>query len=219
MIGLTGGMASGKSTAAERLRELGAFVADADIISREVIDEPEVLERIREAFGPVVFNEDGTVCRRELAARAFDTPEGARTLNAIMHPAVANKLARTARAAESTGQYPLVFTDAALLIESGFSELCDGVWLITADRETRLKRIMERDGLTEDEAADRIARQMPDEEKRAYATTVIENDGSLAELVEKVDKAFRIELALRNPSWYEHSPDNDTYIKEMTQKV
>ena len=68
MIGLTGGMASGKSTAAERLRELGAFVADADIISREVIDEPEVLERIREAFGPGVFNEDGTVCRRTVHA-------------------------------------------------------------------------------------------------------------------------------------------------------
>ena len=216
MIGLTGDIASGKSTAARRLRELGAFVADADLISREVIDEPEVLARLGEAFGPGIFGEDGTLCRRELAARAFDTPEGARALNAIMHPAIAKKLAELARAAESTGHYPLVFTDAALLIESGFNELCDGVWLITADHETRMKRIMERDGLTEDEAADRIARQMPDEETRAFASTVIENDGSVAELIEKVDEAFRIELALRTPSWYEHSPDNETYIKEMT---
>ena len=216
MIGLTGGIASGKSTVAARLRELGAFVADADLISREVIETPEVRESIRGRFGSSVFLPEGTLDRRALAAAVFSAEEGAAALNSIMHPAIAKKLSVLARDAEASGLYPLVFTDAALLIESGFYELCDGVWLVTADKGERILRIMARDGLTREEAEARISRQMTDEEKAAFATTVIENDGSIAELIEKADEAFRIELAQRNPSWYEHSPDNDTYIKELT---
>ena len=87
-----------------------------------------------------------------------------------------------------------MFVDAALLIEAGFDRLCDGVWLITANTETRINRIMERDGLTREQAELRIARQMPDEQKRAYASVVIENDGTLDELIEKTDAAYENEL-------------------------
>ena len=186
MIGLTGGIASGKSTVSARLKELGAEVFDADLISREVIASPEVLEKIRAAFGDGVFGGGGNISRKALADAVFASDENAKTLDDIMHPAIAAELRRRALAAEENG-CPLVFVDAALLIESGFYKLCDEVWLVTASYETRVKRIMERDGLTREEAAARIARQMPEEEKRRYANTVIVNDGEISELIARVD--------------------------------
>jgi dephospho-CoA kinase len=198
MIGLTGGIASGKSTVASRLIELGAFVADADIVSREVISYPEVLCAIRSAFGGEVFSEDGELDRRALAAAAFATDEGAALLNSITHPAIVKRLKELAAEAEASGKYRLVFVDAALLIEAGFHTLCEGVWLVTANEDTRIARIMERDGLTRELARDRIARQAPDEEKRAYATVVLENDGTVEELLSAVDLAFYRELFLKD---------------------
>ncbi|MBO4563751.1 MAG: dephospho-CoA kinase [Clostridia bacterium] len=194
MIGLTGGIASGKSTVTEMLASKGAFIADADAVSREVMELPEVLCAVREAFGADVFREDGSLDRRALAARAFKDECSAALLNSITHPAIINRLRELAAEAEASGEYPLVFVDAPLLIESGFHTLCDRVWLVTAKDETRIARIMLRDGLTYDEAALRIARQMPEEEKRRYATTVIENDGSFDELILSVDKAFSAEI-------------------------
>ncbi len=186
MIGLTGGIASGKSTVSRRLAELGAAVFDADEVSREVIASEEVLSRIREAFGDGVFGEDGSLSRPALAREVFASDENALLLDSIMHPAIAAELKKRARDAEESGA-PLVFVDAALLIESGFYKLCSEVWLVTASYETRIKRIMERDGLTREEAAARISRQMPEEEKRRYADTVIENDGGLSELIARTD--------------------------------
>ena len=198
MIGLTGGIASGKSTVTARLRELGAFVADADIVSREVIACPEVLCAIRAAFGDGVFLEDGELDRRALAASAFASDEGAALLNSITHPAIAGRLSELAAEAESEGKHRLVFVDAALLIEAGFHTLCEGVWLVTANEGTRIARIMERVGLSFELARDRIARQASDEEKRPYATVVIENDGTVEELLSAVDSAFYRELFLKS---------------------
>ncbi|MBQ1893626.1 MAG: dephospho-CoA kinase [Clostridia bacterium] len=192
MIGLTGGIASGKSTVTNRLRELGAFVADADAVSREAIDLPEAKARILDKFGADVFLEDGSVSRPALAEKAFSSPEATALLNSILHPVIAARLIELTN--DASREYPLVFTDAALLIESGFDRLCEGVWLVTANTETRIQRIMERDGLTREQAQLRIARQMPDEEKRAYASVVIENDGTLEDLIKRVDAAYRNEL-------------------------
>ena len=199
MIGLTGGIASGKSTVTARLRALGAFVVDADEVSRGVADIPGVAEAIREAFGDV-FTPDGRLDRYALAMKAFSSPRATEILNGITHPAIAREIMRLAEEAEASGLYPLVFVDAALLIESGFYKNCSSVWLITADRSTRIARIMERDGLTYDEAVMRIDRQAPDEEKIKYATVVIGNDGGLEELLEKADRAFgnELEKALTN---------------------
>lgn len=192
MIGLTGGIASGKSTVTARLRELGAFVADADAVSREAIGFPEARERLALEFGEDVFLEDGSLDRGLLAVRAFSTEENTALLNSILHPVIIKRLLSMAE--EASSRYPLVFVDAALLIEAGFDRFCEGVWLITANTETRIRRIMERDGLSREQAEVRIARQMTDDEKRAYASVVIENDGSLGELIEKVDKAYSGEL-------------------------
>ncbi len=196
MIGLTGGIASGKSTVTARLKALGAFVADADEVSREVISFPAVLEKIREAFGGGVFAPDGNLDRVELASRVFSSEKRAAALNGITHPVIREELLRVTGEAEASGLYPLVFVDAALLIESGFNELCERVWLVTAGTDTRIRRIMERDGATYEQACARISSQMPEDEKRAYADVVIENDSGLKELIEAVDAAFFAELKL-----------------------
>ncbi len=215
MIGLTGGIASGKSTVTARLSSLGAFVADADKVSREIMSDPKVLSRIREEFGGSVFAEDGGLLRTELALRVFSSEARTQLLNSITHPAIAERLLEMASEAEKSGEYPLVFVDAALLIESGFYKYCDSVWLVTADTSLRIRRIMDRDGLSYDEAKARIERQMPDEDKLRYADTVIENDSGIPELIEKTDAAFRREIEARDRAQYEGSPDNDTYIDEI----
>ena len=193
MLGLTGGIASGKSTVAARLRALGAFVADADEVSRGIMNEPEVLARVRRRFGDGVFDSHGVLDRRALANAAFATEEGAAALNAITHPAIKRKLIAMTVKAEASGRYPIAVMDVPLLIESGMHRICSGVWLVTANTETRIRRIIERDGVTRDEALLRINRQMSDDDKRAFATTVIQNDGSLEELIKQVDAAFAAE--------------------------
>lgn len=210
MIGLTGGIASGKSTVTARLRELGAFVADADIVSREIMEDKEVLSALRRAFGDGIFNGDGSLNRAACAREVFASPEKTALLNSITHPAIAERLTELTNAAEASGEHPLSFVDAALLIESGFNELCSGVWLITADTGLRIERIMERDGLTYEEAELRIKRQASDEEKARFADVIIENNGGLEELTAKVDEAYAEELARLHP-------ENDLILEEIRE--
>ena len=197
MLGLTGGIACGKSTVTQRLRTLGAFVADADIAARAVIDLPEVRSALLSRFGPGVFDENGGVDRPALAAAAFQTEQATADLNAITHPAILRLLLDEAGEAEASGKYPLVFIDAALLIESGLYVKCSGVWLVSANVRVRVKRIVERDGVTAKQARQRIARQMSDREKARFATRVIKNNGTVEELLAKVDAAFAEELSRR----------------------
>lgn len=198
MLGLTGGIASGKSTVSARLRQLGAFVADADEAARAVMDEPQVLRKVRERFGDGVFYEDGRLDRRALAKLAFATEQGTADLNAITHPAVKKQLLDSANQAENSGRYPLVVLDVPLLIESGMHEYCSGVWLVTAHRSTRIKRIIKRDGVTRAEARQRIKRQMSDRKKARFATVILKNNGTLQELLSAVDRAFYAEVNKNN---------------------
>lgn len=197
MLGLTGGIASGKSTVSNRLRGLGAFIADADEIARGIVELPSVRGDILKQFGPSVFNAEGGLDRAALASKAFASAQAAARLNAITHPAIKERAIALAKAAENSGEYPLVFIDAPLLIESGLHEVCSGVWLVTADRELRIRRIIERDGLTREQAELRISRQMKDEAKALFATRTIFNNGTLDELISKVDAAFEEELSIR----------------------
>lgn len=195
MIGLTGGIASGKSTVTRRLVELGAFVADADSISRDIVLRQDVLDAIRLEFGADVIKENGSLDRAALSDIVFSSDDGVKRLNAITHPAIIDEIILKTSLAEASGRYPLVFVDAPLLIESGLNRLCGRVWLVTADAETRIQRILLRDGLTREAAENRIARQLTDDEKRLYADVVIENNGTPAELLERVDAEFNNELA------------------------
>ena len=182
IIGLTGGIASGKSTVSEELKKCGIEIIDADAISRTLLekDGPAYHQTI-EAF-PEYVKENGEIDRRALGAHVFADENELKKLNAITHPIIVSEVRRKAEAAENCA-----VIDAPLLIEVGLDKICDEIWLITADRETRIARIIARNGLSREEAEDRIDRQMPEEEKRRRAHRVIENNGSMEALYAEIE--------------------------------
>ncbi|MCL6517647.1 dephospho-CoA kinase [Alicyclobacillus sp.] len=180
IVGLTGGIATGKSTVTQMLRDLGAFVVDADVWARRVV-EPGTpgLREIVEAFGPQVLRPDGTLDRARLGAIVFHDEAARQRLNAITHPKVrAGMKAETERyRAEHPGE-PVVW-DVPLLFEGETRFLVDVTVLVWCDEKTQLHRLMARNGLDEAEAMARIRAQMPLEEKRRMADYVIDNGGDL----------------------------------------
>ena len=160
VIGLTGPTGSGKSTFCAMLRERGFYVADADLAARKVVQPGSpVLDALCEAFGADILESDGSLCRRELAKRAFSSPENVRRLNALTHPAIERELFGEIAAHPDACA---AVVDAPALIESGISEKCDLVAVVLAPPEQRLRRIMLRDRLTEEQATDRMRAQPPD---------------------------------------------------------
>jgi len=182
IIGLTGGIGSGKSETARHLVSLGAVHVDADAISRSLTAPGgEALEPIREVFGDGVFFEDGTLDRRALGDRVFNDVAARRALEGIIHPRVQRATMEAVDKAREDGA-DAVLLDVPLLFETGMDALCDVNWLITADREQRIQRVMARDGITREAVEARINSQMSDEEKAARATKVIKNDQSVEKL-------------------------------------
>ena len=173
IIGLTGGIGTGKSEAAKFLASLGAVHLDADAISHE-LTEPggEALEPIRAEFGEDVFREDGTLDRRALANITFSDPARKRALEAILHPRIQRDIMRGIdRAAEEGAK--VVILDVPLLFETGMDALCDETWVLSADTETQVARVMMRDRVDREQVEARIQNQMPAEEKEKLATQVI----------------------------------------------
>lgn len=173
IIGLTGGIGTGKSEAAKFLASLGAVHLDADAISHE-LTEPggEALEPIRAEFGEGVFREDGTLDRRALANITFSDPARKRALEAILHPRIQRDIMRGIdRAAEEGAK--VVILDVPLLFETGMDALCDETWVLSADTETQVARVMMRDRVEREQVEARIQNQMPAEEKEKLATQVI----------------------------------------------
>ena len=182
IIGLTGGIGSGKSETARHLVSLGAVHVDADAISRSLTAPGgEALEPIREVFGDGVFFEDGTLDRRALGDMVFNDVAARRALEGIIHPRVQRATMEAVDKAREDGA-DAVLLDVPLLFETGMDALCDVNWLITADREQRIQRVMARDGLAREAVEARINSQMSDEEKAARATKVIKNDQSVEKL-------------------------------------
>jgi dephospho-CoA kinase len=178
VIGLTGGIASGKSTVSSMLRQLGADVIDADAIARDVV-EPGTpgLAEVARRF-PGVLGADGRLDRAKLGARIFFDPQERAALNAILHPLIQEEFRRRTAALEAQGK-PLVVYDAALLIENGLHRAMDAVVVVNAPEDVQRRRLMERNGLTREEADARLASQMPLREKLQHATWVVENGGTL----------------------------------------
>ena len=190
-IGLTGGIAAGKSMVSGLLAELGAWILDADAISREVVEPgTEGLKAVAAEFGEKVLLPDGTLDRRALGAEVFGDPQKLERLNGILHPIIKAEMLR--RAAEIEEQHPedIVIFDVPLLIESGWQDVADEVWLVSAPVEQRIRRIAMRDGLDEKQAMERISAQMTDEQKAKYADVIINNGGSIQELEERVTKLY-----------------------------
>ena len=173
IIGLTGGIACGKSTVAEYLEKQGVFVIDADAISHEVTAPGgEALAPIAEAFGQGVFLPDGQLNRRALGELVFSDAGLRRTLEGIIHPLVQRRIVQAIREAGQKGEKAAVL-NVPLLFETGMDALCDECWVVSLDRETQIKRLMARDALSASEAEKRIESQMPQDDKLRRANVVI----------------------------------------------
>ncbi|MFT4284445.1 MAG: dephospho-CoA kinase [Protaetiibacter sp.] len=191
LVALTGGIASGKSTVARRLAELGAVVVDADVIAREVVEPgTPALARIAEEFGPAVIAADGSLDRGALGAIVFGDERARATLNAITHPAVGERSRELFAAAHAADPDAIVVYDVPLLVNErgeGRADEFDRVVAVSADEETRVRRLVELRGMDEDEARRRIASQAPESARLAIAHDVIDASGTLEETIAQVD--------------------------------
>ncbi len=187
-VGLTGGVAAGKSTVSAMLTDLGAVVIDADLLAREVVAPgSEGLAAVVAAFGPGVLTADGELDRPSLGALVFAEPDARRRLEAIVHPLV------RARAAElEAGAEPdtVVVHDIPLLVETGQAESFDVVVVVDAPEDVQLRRLVEQRGMTTRDARARIAAQAGRAERLAVATYVIDNTGSYEDLRDRVAEVF-----------------------------
>ena len=198
VIGLTGGIASGKSTAAKILAGLGAAVIDADQLARDVVRPGEpAYQAIVEAFGNGVLNDDGAINRTALGNIVFADPAARSRLEAITHPAIAQR-AKELLTELRCRKTPLAIYMAPLLIEAGVTDRVDEIWVVYVNRETQVRRLMQRDGLSEAAALQRVASQMPMEEKRQRARIVIDNNGTEAEMVRQIREIWEREILGEN---------------------
>ena len=189
VIGLTGGIASGKSTVSAYLKEKGIPVFDADATAWEVekAGQPCLIQLV-EAFGKDVLTAEGELDRSHMAQLAFHDPRVLQQLNDIVHKAVEEKRDAFLQAHAKDS---LVVLDAPLLLECGWEKKTNTVWLVDIDPEEQIRRAMKRSGMTRQEVVDRINRQMPLAEKRKKADVIIDNSGTLEELYQQVEKALK----------------------------
>jgi dephospho-CoA kinase len=190
VIGLTGGIATGKSTVSQILRELGAAVIDADVLAREVVEPGQpALAEVAARF-PGVIGQDGRLDRAALGQRVFGDAAELSALNAILHPRIAEAFAQRTRELEAKGE-PLVVYDAALLVENGLQARMQGLIVVVAPAEDQRRRLMARDGLSGAEADARIASQLPLSEKVKHATWVVDNSGGVESTRAQVERIYR----------------------------
>jgi dephospho-CoA kinase len=188
VVGLTGGIASGKSSFAEALRACGVPVVDADALARAAVapGSPALADIARE-FGPDVLAPDGSLDRKRMASLVFSDPTARRRLEAITHPAVRAAMARETARLGAAG-HDLAFYDVPLLFEVGLDRVLDSVVVVWSPRDVQRARVMARDGLRPDEADARLAAQLPIDEKAARADFVVENTGAPADLGPKAER-------------------------------
>ncbi|GJL78253.1 MAG: dephospho-CoA kinase [Nitrospinaceae bacterium] len=189
IVGLTGSIGSGKTTAASMLKDLGAFIIDADLLCRKlVLPNRPAWEEIVETFGKTILMEDQNIDRAKLADVVFNDKEKKTLLENILHPKVIEEEMRLCRQILNEHPHALIVIDAALLIESGNYKKVDKVIVVTCDQETLVRRAMERSSLTREEAQLRIQNQMPQEEKVKKADFILENNGSRDDFQTQVEK-------------------------------
>lgn len=187
-VGLTGGIASGKSTVSGRLAELGAVIIDYDRLAREVVEPGSpALELIAQRFGADVIAADGTLDRPRLGSLVFADPAALKDLEAITHPAIRDLAALREQQAGDA----IVVHDNPLLVEMGAAASCDVVIVVDAPEDVQIARMVADRGMTEDDARARIAAQASREERRAAADVVIENTGTREQLSARIDEVWK----------------------------
>ncbi len=196
VVGLTGGICTGKSTVSRMLADLGATIIDSDAIAHELqAPGQRTYAEIVRAFGAGILDAAGRIDRRRLGALVFADPARRAELEAILHPAIAAESDRRVKVALAEGAQ-LVVVDAALLVEVGRHRRFPRLVVVTASEAEQVRRLRERDGLSETEARQRLAAQMPLGEKRRHAHSVIENSRSLAETAAQVRSLYAELMAL-----------------------
>jgi dephospho-CoA kinase len=184
VIGITGGIACGKSTVTNQLKNRGLYIVDADEIAHKVMqpNQPAFNEVVK-MFGEWILK-DGVIDRKVLGKIIFENPEQRQILDSIVHPYIKREMSEEIYYAKSD----VVILDVPLLIEKGWHIYCDVVWVIYVDKETQIERLMKRNNFTKEEAISRIESQMPLTEKLRYAKVVIDNNGSLEDTIDQVNK-------------------------------
>lgn len=186
VIGLTGGIACGKSTVSKELARLGLAIHDADLVSRKVVAKgSDGLKQIAETFGIEYLTEEGELNRPKMAELVFKDNDARQKLNQIVHTAVRKDRAEFL---EEHKNDKAVVLDVPLLIENGLYKTVDKVWLVMVSEAEQIRRAMLRDNATEEQVKARIKAQMPFEEKKKYADLIIDNSGTIAETVSFVQK-------------------------------
>lgn len=192
VIGLTGNIGSGKSTVSRRLGELGAVVVDTDRIARDVVAPGTIgLNEIIKTFGSSVLTHAGELDRAKMGSIVFQDREALSRLESIVHPLINREvIKRIEKYKKGQNPAPALVIEVPLLIESGLQRLMDEIWLVTVNPATQLNRVLSRDGLSPEQALQRIRSQMPQEQKIKYATKIIDNNGSPEETYTQMDKLW-----------------------------
>lgn len=186
VIGLTGGIGSGKSTVSNMLRELGAVIIDADVIARQVVRPGEpAWQELQERFGREIIRPDGSLDRRRLGEIAFHNSQALQDLNRITHPRIRERIIERIDQLRQMN-VRVVVVDAPLLLEAGLTDIVDQVWVVDVDHETLVKRVQLREGFTAEQVEARLQAQMSSEEKRRRADVVIDNRGNVGQTQEQV---------------------------------
>jgi dephospho-CoA kinase len=192
LIGLTGGIGSGKSLAASLFRDLGARVIDADILCRElVLPKRPAWKAIVEQFGSDILQDDERLDRKKISSLIFTDPAKKLALESILHPKVFEEERRRYQRVQEGDPDAVVIVDAAMLIESGNHKNMDKVIVVRSRLEDQIERVVKRNGWSREQVIDRLNSQMSVEEKLLHADIVIENDGDLAHLRDSVSKIFK----------------------------
>jgi dephospho-CoA kinase len=191
-VGLTGGVASGKTAVSRVLREEGAYIIDADQIARELVQprKPAWNEIVR-AFGKEILQEDGSIQRKKLADKIFMDPEQRNVLNQILHPRIEKEIDRRAREIGQKHPEAIVVIDAPLLVELGMHHKVDRLIVVTSTQSQQMERLKKRDGRSPEEASKLLSSQMPIEEKVKLADFVVRNEGSLEETKKRAREVFK----------------------------
>lgn len=189
VIGLTGGIGTGKSTVSGYLKDWGFAVIDADQIARQIVEPGKpLLAELEHVFGSSIIRQDGTLDRKGLAAVVFQDTEKRKILDHLMHGTILDEIERKTGLYKQEKQYKGVIIDAPLLFETGLDQKCSQVWLVTASEDLRIQRVCARDQVSEEQVRDRIRNQMPEEEKKKMADCIIDNSGSRNDLEKHLEQ-------------------------------
>lgn len=191
IIGLTGGIATGKSTVSNMLREFGIPIVDADLIARQVVEPgEEAYEQIVKQFGENILTEERTIDRKRLGAIVFSDEQKRFKLNEIVHPAVRKEMKKQVEKHLAEGHHTVVM-DIPLLFESKLEHMVEKIVVVYTSKEIQLERLMKRDKFSKEEALQRINAQLPIDEKKMLADVVIYNEGSMEETREQVEQLLK----------------------------